>query len=78
MVNKNSVETGRIFFMEGSKQVLVKSNDFSVNKHVYPQDGTTPSFFYDSRSYLLVLLIDVSEFLWEGDNNFKKLTSGPI
>ena len=72
MVNKNSLETGRICVMEGSRQVLVKVMLFQLQEHFYPHDGATPNFFNESRSSLLVLSIDVSfvsKFLWKGDKN---------
>ena len=81
MVNENSFEIGRIFVMEGSRQVLVKVMLFQSREPVHPQEGTTPNFFYKSRSSLLVLSIDVSfvsKFFWKGDKNFKNLTSGRI
>ena len=81
MVNKNSLETGRICVMEGSRQVLVKVMLFQLQEHFHPHDGATPSFFNESRSSLLVLSIDVSfvsKFLWKGDKNFENQTSGPI
>ena len=67
--------------MEGSRQVLVKMMLFQLRECVHPQDGATPSFFYESRSYLLVLSIDVSSGLkifWKFDKNFKNSISGPI
>ena len=81
MVNKNSLETGRICVMEGSRQVLVKVMLFQLQEHFHPHDGATPNFFNESRSSLLVLSIDVSfvsKFLWKGDKNFENQTSGPI
>ena len=45
--------------MEGSRQVLVKVMIFQLREHVLPQGGATPSFFYESRNYLLVLSTDV-------------------
>ena len=60
--------------MEGSRQVLVKVILLQLRERVHPQDGATPSFFYESRSSLLVLSIDVSfvlKFFWKGDKNFK-------
>ena len=69
MVNENSFENGRISVMEGSRQVLVKVKLFQLKERVQPWDGTTPSFFYESRSSLLVLSINVSFVLksfWKG------------
>ena len=60
--------------MEGSRQVLVKVMLFQLRERVLAQDGATPSFFYKSRSFLLVLSIDVSfvlKFFWKGNKNFK-------
>ena len=77
MVNKNSLETGRICVMEGSSKVML----FQLQEHFHPHDGATPNFFNESRSSLLVLSIDVSfvsKFFWKGDKNFKNLTSGQI
>ena len=74
MVNENSFETGRISVMEGSRQVLVKVKLFQLKERVQPWDGATPSFFYESRSSLLVLSINVSfvlKFFWKGAKNFK-------
>ena len=54
--------------MEGSRQVLVKLKLFQLRERVQPWDGTTPSFFYESRSSLLVLSINVSfvlKFFWK-------------
>ena len=76
MVNENSFETGRISVMEGSRQVSVKVILFQLRECVYPQDGARPSFFYESRSSLLVLSIDasfVSKFFCKGDKNFRNL-----
>ena len=74
MVNENSFETGRIFVMEGSRQVLVKVLLFQLREHVYHQDGATPSFFHESRSSLLVLSVEVSfvlKFFWKDDKKFE-------
>ena len=74
MVNENSFEIGRIFVMEGSRQVLVKVMLFQSREPVHPQEGTTPNLSYKSRSSLLVLSIDalfVSKFFWKGEKNFK-------
>ena len=74
MVNENSFEIGRIFVMEGSRQVLVKVMLFQSRKHDHSQDGAMPSFSHESSSPLLVLSIDVSfvlKFFWKGDKNFK-------
>ena len=79
MVNENSFEIGRIFVMEGSRQVLVKVMLFQSREPVHPQEGTMSIFFNKSRSSLLVLSIDVSfvsKFFWKGDKNFKNVTSG--
>ena len=60
--------------MEGSRQVLVKVMLFYLRERFLPQDGAMPSFFHESRSYLLVLSIDVSFVLksfLERDKNFK-------
>ena len=81
MVNENSFEIGRIFVMEGSRQVLVKVMLFQSREPVHPKEGTMPNFFYKSRSSLLVLLIDVSfvsKFFWKRDKKFKNLTSGQM
>ena len=58
MGNENSFETGRIFVMEDSGQVLVKVILFQLRERVVPQDGAMPS--YEPRNYLFVLLIDLS------------------
>ena len=66
---------------EGSRQVLAKVMLFQLMGQFHPLDGATPSFFYKSWSYLLVLSIDVSfvlKFFWKGDKNLKNWTSGPI
>ena len=74
MVNENSFETGRISVMEGSIQVLVKVILFQFLGPCHAQDGAMPNFQPDSRSFLLVLSIDVSfvlKIFWKGDKNFK-------
>ena len=66
--------SSRIFVMEGSRQVLVKVMLFQLRECVLPQDGAKPSFFYESRNYLLVLSIDVSFVLkafLKVEKNFK-------
>ena len=50
-------------------------------ERVHPQDSATPSFFYELRSSLSVLSIDVSfvlKCLWKDDRSFRNLTSGQI
>jgi len=81
VVNENSFEIWGIFIMEGSRQVLVRVMLLQSREPLHPQEGTTPNFFYKSRSSLLVLSIDVSfvsKIFWKGDKNFKNLTSGQI
>ena len=81
MVNEYSFETGRIFVLGGSRQVLVKVLDFHLCRRGDPKDDTTPTFFHDSRSSLLVLSSDisfVSEFFWKGYENLRCFNSGPI
>ena len=46
--------------MEGSRQVLVKVMLFQLRERVHPQDSAMPSFFYESRSSVLLLSIEVS------------------
>ena len=74
MVNENSFETGRISVIDGSRQVLVKVMLYQLSECVQPQDGATPSFFYESRNSLLVISINVSsilKFFWKGNKNFR-------
>ena len=59
--------------MECSRQVLVKLMLFQLRECVHPQDGAMPSFFYESRSSLLMLSIDVSfvlKFFRKCDKSF--------
>ena len=55
MVNENSFEIGRIFVMEGSRQVLVKVVLFQLRGRGHPQNNATPNFFPDSKSSILGL-----------------------
>ena len=55
MVNENSFETGRIFVMEGSRQVLVKVLLFQLRGRGHPQNDTKLNIFPDSKSLILGL-----------------------
>ena len=69
MVNEISLKTGKISVMKDSRQVLVKVALFQLREHGYSQYNATPSFFPDSKSFILGLsnkVSFVSEFLWEG------------
>ena len=71
---ENSFETGSISVMEHSRQVLVKAMLFQLRERFHPRDGATPSIFYESRNYLLVLSIDVLfvlKFFWKCHKNLK-------
>ena len=64
-----------------SDKILVKVVPFGLSGHGNPQDDTIPSFYHDSRKYLLLPSIDitfVSEFRWKECKNLKSLGSGPI
>ena len=81
MVNGNSFETGKIYVIEGSRQVLVKVTFFQLMERVHPQDGAMPNLFYKSKSSLLMLSIGISFVLnifWKFDKNFKNSISRPI
>ena len=69
MVNESSLKTGKISVMKDSRQVLVKVALFQLREHGHPHDNATPSFFPDSKSFILGLSNEVSfvsEFFWEG------------
>ena len=66
MVNESSLKTRKISVMKDSRQVLVKVALFQLREHSHPQDNATPSFFPDSKSFILGLsnkVSFVSEFL---------------
>ena len=68
MVNESSLKTGRISILKDSRQLLVKVALFQLREHGHPQDNATPSFFPDSKSFILGLSNEVSfvsKFFWE-------------
>ena len=69
MVNESSLQTGKISVVRDSRQVLVKVFHFQLRGRGHPQDNATPSFFPDSKSFILGVSNEVSfvsEFLLEG------------
>ena len=65
---ESNTETGRIFVMKGSRQVLVKVVLFQLRGHSQPQNDATPKFFANSKSPILGLSNEVSfvpELLWK-------------
>ena len=67
---ESKFETGRIFAMGRSWQVLVQVMLFQFLGRALAQDGVTPNFSCDSNSSLSGLLNEVlfvSEFILEGD-----------
>ena len=61
-------ETGRIFVMKGSRQVLVKVVLFQLRGRGHPQDDATPNFFADSKRPIIGLTNEVSfvpDILWK-------------
>ena len=71
MVNENSFEIGRIFVMEGSTQVLVKSNAFSV-KGAYPPPGRYHTQFFFINQGALYWCFQLKYHLFQ--NSFGKVT----
>ena len=72
MVNENSFKTGRIFVMEGSRQVLVKVVLFQLRGRGHPQNRAMLNFFPDSKSSILGLSNEVSfvtEYFWKDGEN---------
>ena len=57
---ERSFETGRIFVMKVSRQVLVKVVLFQLRERGHPQGDASPNFFPDSKRLLLGLSHDVS------------------
>ena len=64
---ESNTETGRIFFMEGSRRVLVKVVLFQLRGRSQPQNDSTANFFANSERPILGLSNEVSfvpEILW--------------
>ena len=57
---ESNTETGRIYVMGGSTQVLVKVVLFYLRGHYHPQGDASTNFFPDSKSFLLGLSNEVS------------------
>ena len=72
MLFERGFETGSIFVMKGSRQVLVKVVLFQLRGHGHPQDDATPNFFADSKRPISGLSNEVSfvpEILWKDGLN---------
>ena len=59
---ERSFETGRIFVMKVSRQVLVKVVLFQLRERGHPQDDALPNFIPDSKHPLVGLSKVVSFF----------------
>ena len=57
---ESNTETGRIYVMKGSRQVLVKVVLFQLRGRGHPQGKAMPNFFPDSKSSILGLSNEVS------------------
>ena len=57
---ERSFETGRIFVMKGSRQVLVKEVLFHLRGRGHAQGNTTPNFIHHFKSSILGLSNEVS------------------
>ena len=65
---ESNTETGRIFVMKGSRQVLVKVVLFQLRGHGHPQDDAAPNFFENSERPISGLsneVLFVLESLWK-------------
>ena len=57
---ESNTETGRIFVMKGSRQVLVKVVLFRLTGHSQPQNHATANFFANSERPILGFSNEVS------------------